>query len=556
MNRFRISSVLASAFLMLAALSLTVAHADDTWEGDVSNDLKTGGNWVDGSAPGSGERAIFNDTGTSFTPSLGSNWTINSIEFGGATASYTFATGVQVLYLTSPTQALISTSSQDQVFNSTGGNLRASGSGNGVFTNNGTGLITVNNRVMKENSGNLVFNGTGDFSLDFVVKRYGSLTTGLVKGGSGTVTIQDEYSTFDTSGSNVSGLTNEVTIQDAGGVLRIEKPLAAGTGDFTLLKDGADSGTLELALTGTNTISNTFTGFNSSTSLSGGGTANILNTSGTNKITSNLTVTGTGGNGMNFVSNGGLLELAGTLTTTVDNNRKLSLGGSGAGLVSGAITGSGTLAFGVEKVGDGTWTFTGANTYGGSTNIADGTLLINSAHTGGGAYTVASGATLGGTGSTESSVTVNGTFAPGASIESLATGALSFAAGSTFAYDLNSSSLNGDLAIVDGNLSITGSPNLSFTQEASGTLALGSKLTLINYSGTWDSGTFNGYANGATFTLGANQWQINYADTTGGTNFSGEQSYANFVTMTVVPEPGTLAMLAFGALAMYLFRRR
>jgi hypothetical protein len=82
-------------------------------------------------------------------------------------------------------------------------------------------------------------------------------------------------------------------------------------------------------------------------------------------------------------------------------------------------------------------------------------------------------------------------------------------------------------------------------------LANDTKFTLISYTGSWNSGTFSGYADDSKFTFAGNQWVINYNDATGGGNFAGEQGTSGFVTMTVVPEPSSLglALVAGGLLA-------
>lgn len=80
-----------------------------------------------------------------------------------------------------------------------------------------------------------------------------------------------------------------------------------------------------------------------------------------------------------------------------------------------------------SKDGSGTLTLTGASTYTGTTRVLAGRLLVNGDNSAAnGAVTVASGATLGGTGTLGGAVTVEnaGVLAPGASIESLATGSL------------------------------------------------------------------------------------------------------------------------------------
>jgi len=74
----------------------------------------------------------------------------------------------------------------------------------------------------------------------------------------------------------------------------------------------------------------------------------------------------------------------------------------------GAIAnGSGPVA--INKIGGGTWTLTGSNTYSGGTTVIAGTLLLNNTNgsaTGSGAVTIAAGGTLGGTGGLTGNVTV------------------------------------------------------------------------------------------------------------------------------------------------------
>ncbi len=54
----------------------------------------TGTNWVGGAAPGSGDTAVFNGTGSNAAPDLGAGVTVNTISFETANAAaYTIGTG-------------------------------------------------------------------------------------------------------------------------------------------------------------------------------------------------------------------------------------------------------------------------------------------------------------------------------------------------------------------------------------------------------------------------------------------------------------------------------
>ncbi|MEI6607871.1 MAG: autotransporter-associated beta strand repeat-containing protein, partial [Verrucomicrobiota bacterium] len=203
----------------------------------------------------------------------------------------------------------------------------------------------------------------------------------------------------------------------------------------------------------------------------------------------------------------------------------------------------------VAKDGAGTVILAGSNGYSGTTAVNVGTLLVNGSLTGSGTVSVASGAILGGTGSIAGAVTVNGgILAPGASIESLSTGALTLNAGSTFAYEMNSSAgaaVAADLQKVFGNLTLSGTVTLDLTDLAVSptTFVPNTTFSLINYAGTWNGGFFtyagNELTNHEVFTAGLNTWQINYDAISGGLNFATEYTGGHFVTLTAVPEPGS-----------------
>ena len=260
---------------------------------------------------------------------------------------------------------------------------------------------------------------------------------------------------------------------------------------------------------------------------------------------------------------------AATIEVT-DANATLDWDDDNNSLKSGNFTktGAGTLkladpltgATQTVTVGGGTLWLTGASTYGGATAVNTGTLRLDGSLTS--AVTVAAGAKLQGAGSTTGGLIVNGTVAPGNSIESLAAGGnLSLGATSTFAYELDSASLNGDLLAANtGSLSIASGAILTLTELNTGVLTLGDKLTLLSYNGTWNSGLFtylsSSLADDSQLTLGSNTWLFNYNDTVGGSNFTGDQSGATgFVTMTVIPEPATVGMIGLFGVAALLRRR-
>lgn len=285
--------------------------------------------------------------------------------------------------------------------------------------------------------------------------------------------------------------------------------------------------------------------------------SNMLLSTGTGTITLNnaaSVITYNATNNPNGAAFSGNLNLGGA-------TRTFNIGDSSAAeddlTVSAAI--SGGSGAGLIKDGDGTLTLSGHNTYSGPTTVNAGRLLVHGAHTGGGAYTVQGGATLGGAGSIGSMVDVNagGRLAPGASIGTLAIGGdLALAGGSIFEWEFNSGNVTADLLNLDGNLNLElpadAMLELADLADPASVLAYGTRLTMISYSGGWNGGIFDGYANNSKFFSGLNEWKIRYDDLLPGLNGG---SFANFVTLAIVPEPTSLVLL-IGAMLGLTFRGR
>ena len=357
-----------------------------------------------------------------------------------------------------------------------------------------------------------------------------------------TLTLSNTDNTFAGQFLSDAGTTQVTKLADNG----TASSLGAGTGSIRLGSNNTatleyigttDSSANKVFQIGTNVTDNT-------------GNAAILN-NGTGKLTFTAA---------NFNSNAG-----GAITVA----RSLTLGGSYTGAaneISGIIrdhntAGGGTVS--LTKTGDSTWALSGASTYTGATNVTGGVLAVNGslANT---STTIGTGSTLQGSGSIGGSVTVQGggTLAAGNSIESLATGALTLEALSTFAYEIDNdaaANVAGDLTAVSGNLIIDSgnTANLTLGELGSGSWTIGEKLTLISYSGTWNGGLFDyagTLADDSTFTFSGMQWLFNYNDTVAGTNYTDDLTGSSFVTMTAVPEPSAALLGGLGLLV--LLRRR
>jgi autotransporter-associated beta strand protein len=350
------------------------------------------------------------------------------------------------------------------------GNLSA-----GTVTINGgtlavTGATTIDNAIALGAS-NGTINVGANVTMSGVVSGAGNLT----KTGASTLTL---------SGTNTYTGTTTVS----GGTLSVSTDSNLGTGNVTLSGGG-------LAVTGATTIDNDISGTGS---LTKSGTGTVI-LSGTNTYSGGTTVNG----GTLQVSGGSALADGGSVT--VSSGATLDLNGTSETI--GSLSGSGTL-----NIGTGTLTLTDSA----STNFS-GTISGTGTIAGGGTYTVASGATLGGTSTFSTAVTVasGGTIAPGNSPGKISTGNLTLASGSTANMEIEGTAAGTgyDQIAVTGTVTISGATlSLTVTDIPSA----GATYVLIDNDGVDAvTGTFSGLAEGASITAGGATYTISYAGGTG-----------------------------------------
>ena len=398
----------------------------------------------------------------------------------------------------------------------------------------------------------------------------GSIADGMSSGGS---LLKDGASTQILSGNN--SYTGTTTI--SAGTLQVGSGGTTGTlgsgavvNNAALVVNRSDEATLGNNISGTGSFTQagagttTLTGSNSFTgavSVSAGQLVNgstyglggtLLNYSDKVAFADGITAYTLGGltGSSNFaMTNAGGLAFA----LTVGN-------GDRSATYSGNLSGTGAS---LTKVGTGTQTLNGNNTYTGGTTVNAGTLMANNTEgsaVGTSAVTVNSGGRLGGNGTIGGATTIasGGLLTPGSGNE----GALSFSngltleSGSATAFVISGTNSFTSINILGNTIAYGG--NLVFLfNTASYTPAAGDAFTLFNMTGgATQSGDFSSVTAGSlSFTESSGIWSASY----GAYDYQFSQSTGLLSVQAAplgVPEPSTYALLGLGALALLIAYRR
>ncbi len=490
------------------------------------------------------------------------------------------------------------------------------GTGSLIFTgaNTYTGLTTIGSGTLQlgngGTTGSLATTGTIVNNGSLVINRSNSVTQGtdfsstaisgngsLTQAGSGTTTLNKANSytglttvsagELDFNNTTGNAITGHLLVN--GGVAKLlaanqissGKNLTVTSGTFDLQNYNQSVANVQLTggvIQGSGTLSSS----NAYDVQSGTISANLAGTGGLNKTTSdNATLSGSNTYTGATAVTGGTLTLDGLIAASSAvsvNNATLAGSGTASGTVSsnnatihgnalrlGATTLYGTSTLSGYNIASSVTVNSGTTTLTGTTQSTSA-LFVSAEATLNANGTISGNANVSGLLKGKSTVTgnlalISGTLAPGNSAGiTTVEGDFTVDRNSTLVAEVsgNVAGTTYDQIKVSGNVSIAGTLNLS---DLSG-LTLGSTITLIDNAG---SGTTTGYfstiiTSGSTYSVTSNS---DYTFTVGSTeyllsyNTSSSASGANFndVTLTVVPEPGSWAMLISG-IGMLAFGQR
>jgi len=345
----------------------------------------------------------------------------------------------------------------------------------GTIINAGTVAIsamgttgTAGGNVAGFGTGGVTINSGGTAWIHGNTSSFGTIANAFTLGG-GTLHIEDGATTF----SGTMSVSAASTIQERWGDTITFSGVISGAGALTFQRSA--TGTTEapvFLVSGNNTITGAITAEANSTVRLGNANALGTTAAGTTVVSSGaldlngqtigaeaISLSGTG------ISSGGALinsntTTAASLSGAITLGASSSVGGAGNSTFSGAISGAG---FSLTKVGAGTLTLSGNNTYNGTTTVSGGRLNISG--TNASQISLANGTTLGGIGST--------------------TGTLTTSAGSSIA--LNGTTPTSGL-VVSGAVNFTGATALTFDAVPTGVGTISHRV--VTY-GTLASGISN-----------------------------------------------------------------
>jgi autotransporter-associated beta strand protein len=412
----------------------------------VDNSVNNG--TLNGNVTGSGTITIQNSSSTGLSEYLGGDWS----GFTG-TLNYTTASSTLNLFALGSTLDLshaavnFSGSQSSSSFRTAGSYTTKFGSLSGAgFIQNYSTLEIGNLNTSTTYSGAISQSGA------VTILGTGALTLSGANSYTSTTTVDN--------GSLIAGAAVSVSANGPFG----NASSAIALGDATSI-----SGNLSpsLLIGGAYTMARTVTvGANNTATTGiytlGGNTANSSTFSGAIMLNQNLAVTQVASGTLNIT--GGITSgSSGTQTVTVNNPGAVNVGGT-----TGIGGGTGTIA--LTKIGSGTLTLSGANTYTGNTRISAGTLALS------GSGSIASSANIIIAGATFDVLALPSTFALGS--------------GQTLTNISGTGIIAGNVNLASGTLALSYTNDIPSLQMTNGTLNFNGNALTVNVSGTLLRGTY------------------------------------------------------------------
>ncbi|WP_240535256.1 autotransporter outer membrane beta-barrel domain-containing protein [Bradyrhizobium sp. YR681] len=343
----RLGSVVRHALATLlatTALGVVTAHAvDGIWTGSTSTEWTDGTNWTSSPDVPDGT-ATFTNTGPTTVDSNGLV-NIGAVVFTAAPNAQAYTVNTNDIFVVNGA-GISNNSTNVQTFN-VGSSM--------VFTNSSSASAGSNVVTYNVSGGGMSFNDTSTAGSAAITNNGVIEFNGGSNAGTATITNNIVLNFNDTSSASGSTITNAAT-----GFVAFTASSTAGTSTIS------NSGSLSFvnsATAGSATITTENFATTTFTGTSTGGTARFITNAGGTFDISGLTSTG---------MTSGSIEGAGDYVLGAKTLTTGSLNSSTQ--VDGVISGAGG---GLTKVGTGTLTLTGTNTYTGPTTISAGTLALS-----------------------------------------------------------------------------------------------------------------------------------------------------------------------------------